>query len=813
MATITLFKRVNLTNAPYYIDDTEVLDMIRSGKYKEVCDQIAAEPDKKQRGKLKVENLVVACWGGEFQRRAGDGLINPSGLACLDIDGLTGNYQAVWDTLQGDAFVYAMFRSPSGDGIKVIVKVPADGREYNAHYESLLQHFAPVVTSGGKLDNTPDISWACFIPSDPNLYHNPDSETYTNKVEKEVHDYKDRAPVLLLNNDDKIFDKLLKWLEKKGDLYVDGNRNWHMFKLASACNRFGLSKDYTESRIQSLYEVDSERELRGTINSAYSKTSEHNTKFFEDKETIDMVTAHINRGSNTKKVTDLLMKAKGMTEREAKDTVEAVLEQELPDDGKFWTTSVDRNGKVKVSFLYGKLSQLLANNGIYRLSLGKDSWNLIKIKNNVVRYFERDEYFTFLLDFVQKSKDPNSGYVEESLRRAVGTLTTDSIMLNVQRAEINWHKDTKDKTFLYFQNKVVAVDKKGAVISMKYHDLDGFIWDTQILKRNFELADSFSIVRQSDYARFVSCISSHDKHRIEAMESAIGYLLCGYKNRSYSPAVILNDESISDDPNGGTGKGIFVTALKNFKRVANIDGKQWKPDKSFLYQQVNLDTQIMAFEDVRQGFDFEQLFSVITEGVVVEKKGETAFEIPFDTSPKVLITTNYTIKGSGNSHVRRRFELEFAQYFRHDHTPLQEFGRMLFDDWEDADWLMFDNYMVFCLMRYMVTGLQQAPHVNLEYKLIVAETNKDFMDWISEKPLKERIYKAEWKDNFVEDYPEMKVKPWFTPNAQRLFNKWMERYMTYKGIKFEDSHNNGLKFWQILTDGPALPEKDDDIGF
>jgi hypothetical protein len=29
----------------------------------------------------------------------------------------------------------------------------------------------------------------------------------------------------------------------------------------------------------------------------------------------------------------------------------------------------------------------------------------------------------------------------------------------------------------------------------------------------------------------------------------------GYKNLSYCPAVILNDEVISDNPEGGTGKG------------------------------------------------------------------------------------------------------------------------------------------------------------------------------------------------------------------------------------------------------------------
>jgi hypothetical protein len=49
----------------------------------------------------------------------------------------------------------------------------------------------------------------------------------------------------------------------------------------------------------------------------------------------------------------------------------------------------------------------------------------------------------------------------------------------------------------------------------------------------------------------------------DSMRSTIGYLLHAWKNLSYSPATILNDEQISDSPEGGTGKGFiykcFVT--------------------------------------------------------------------------------------------------------------------------------------------------------------------------------------------------------------------------------------------------------------
>ena len=66
----------------------------------------------------------------------------------------------------------------------------------------------------------------------------------------------------------------------------------------------------------------------------------------------------------------------------------------------------------------------------------------------------------------------------------------------------------------------------------------------------------------------------------------------------------------------------------------------------FAYQLVSADTQILCFDDVKKYFSFERLFSVVTEGLTLEKKNKDAIKIPFSKSPKIAITTNYAIKGS-----------------------------------------------------------------------------------------------------------------------------------------------------------------------
>ena len=130
-----------------------------------------------------------------------------------------------------------------------------------------------------------------------------------------------------------------------------------------------------------------------------------------------------------------------------------------------------------------------------------------------------------------------------------------------------------------------------------------------------------------------------------------------------SSPLIFNDEMISDVPNGGSGKGLIHKAISHIKRLSTINGKGFDPTKSFAYQTVSTDTQVLLFDDIDKNFKFENLFSVITEGLIIEKKGKDAIKIPFAESPKISITTNYTVQGEGSSHNRRVFEVEMSAYF------------------------------------------------------------------------------------------------------------------------------------------------------
>ncbi len=230
-----------------------------------------------------------------------------------------------------------------------------------------------------------------------------------------------------------------------------------------------------------------------------------------------------------------------------------------------------------------------------------------------------------------------------------------------------------------------------------------------------------------------------------------------------------------------------MNALSQMKKLVVIDGKAFAFEKSFPYQTVSADTQILCFDDVKKNFDFERLFSVVTEGLTLEKKNKDAIKIPFSKSPKIAITTNYAIKGTGNSFARRKWEVELHQYYNKNRTPLDEFGKHFFADWNDEDWCLFDNYMVACLQGYLKTGLVKSTFVNLQVRQLSAETSHDFIEWcgliegtpsnthldIGIKLMKQDLYYE-----FIQEYPDYAPKAKMTISRTRFY-KWLTAYAVF----------------------------------
>ena len=605
-------------------------------------------------------------------------------------------------------------------------------------------------------------------------------------------------PVLKITNESKIVDILTKWWQTKYPM-VEGQRNHNVYVLARAMNEFGVSKSLA-SFICNQYESSdfSKAEIETTINSAYRNSSEFNTKFYEDTETINDIKQRIKRGDSKKDI------RRDLQETNLKiDDIEAVIEKaEEQEDEKFWTKN--EKGTIKIVPLLFK--RFLEDNGFYKYCpQGGKNYVFVKVTNNLIDHTSEKEIKDFILDKLYYFDDVSIyNYFAEQTR-----FFREEFLTLLGTIDIYFIADTKDSSYLYYRNCAVQV-KKNEVLHIDYVDLGGYVWKDHVIDRVYKKCDTI----ECDYKSFIENVSANNPVRTTSMESTIGFLMHGHKNLSYCPAVILNDEVISDNPEGGTGKGVFMNALSHMKKLVTIDGKAFDFAKSFAYQLVSADTQILCFDDVKKYFDFERLFSVVTEGLTLEKKNKDAIKIPFSKSPKIAITTNYAIKGAGNSFQRRKWELELYQHYNKSFTPQDEFGRLFFGDWDDDEWCVFDNYMIQCLQLYLREGLVQSEFVNLKIRQLSAETSHDFIEWCgllkdaqeNQKLIPDtRIYMNEMYFDFINEYPDYGPKSKMTISRQKFY-KWITAYCSYKTGENPKEGRDMTGKWFMMTEAPEETE-------
>jgi uncharacterized protein YeeX (DUF496 family) len=229
----------------------------------------------------------------------------------------------------------------------------------------------------------------------------------------------------------------------------------------------------------------------------------------------------------------------------------------------------------------------------------------------------------------------------------------------VRPIDIDFVRDTSTCMYFFFKNVYVEVDRKYITVH-GYNEMDGFIWESQIILFEFNLETYPTVKERSEFCRFIKDVTSDMRHednykRFQSLRTVIGYLLHTYKDPSIPRSVVFMDASMKSDAKGRTGKGIVKNAISKMRKMVREDGKHLNFGSQFSFSQVTIDTDIMYIDDITKNFDFEKLYSVITEGIVVERKHKDKFHLSYEDSPKVLITTNYAIQGSGDSFEGRIF--------------------------------------------------------------------------------------------------------------------------------------------------------------
>ena len=762
---ITYFKSISDTNKPFYREIDYAIERIRRGDSKKLCEEIRMFPGAEQKSKRNdiKKKLPAICFCGEFTKREKKSIIKHSGFICIDFDGFEDEW-AMLDyrtILCADKYSYSVFTSPSGDGLKVIVKIPEDITNHTNYFLSLQKHYnVPEFDESCK-----DISRVCYESYDPEIFINKDSLTWDEIIveEHQVFEKNTARSTIKLENNNEVIRRLLIWWNREFGM-TSGAKNNNLFVLSAALNEFGISESDAKSVVLSFDEGGKENEIINILRSAYKDIAKHNTKFYEDTVKIDAIKTMAKKGVPTQELQSINAKIDP-------EVVQSIASIDDNDTDVFWS----KNSKGSITHINHLYKEYLERNGYSKFYIeGGNSFVFIKIADNVISDATddmiKDKALTYLLALEDKSiynyfADKTKLFKEDHL--SFLTTTKPKIM-----------RDTATSALLYYKNCTVRVTKD-SIQQLDYMDIDGFIWEKQKIDRDFNTSEFNDCV----FKKFISNVGGQDSERIKTIESTIGYLLHSYKPPEYSPAVIINDEIISDNPEGGTGKGIIVNSVSQLKKAVIIDGKAFSFTKSFPYQRVSADTQTLIFDDASRNFEFERLFSVITEGITLEKKNKDEIHIPFERSPKIVITTNYAIKGTGNSHDRRKWEIELAQYYTKNFTPMHEFGHQLFSGWDDCEWSKFDNYMISNLQLYLKNGLIKSKFKNLKERSFIASTSMDFSDWAKDKhnnmtnPGVETIGQ-EMYNNFTLANPDYGTRGRYTL-PQKKFYQWLDLYGDY----------------------------------
>ena len=785
MNKISIFKDLfKSQDVPHYISIDKAIERIKVGKYKDLIESIRKATSKDERNNLK-KKLPCIIFAGEFSERSKKGLVKHSGFMIIDFDNFDNDesMKKTYNELKQNPHVYSLFASPSGNGFKGLVKIPeCDSKEHTQYFKQFHREFE---YDNFDISNS-DCSRVCFESYDPNIYINKNAITYEPILIDEGYTVQEKVPLLPITDESKIIDLIMRF--NWGKDFVDGQKQNYIFDLAGVFCEYGISQMTAESYLYNNIiagNCKDEKSKMTSIKSAYKKR-QFGCKYFEDFHKVEQIKVESNKGY------DYLQK-KYQIDKEIFDEIKEEVEHDI-----FWYYTETKTG-IKISVEPLKYKLFLERNGFKKyFPTDSQKSNLVRVISNKVSLTSIDIIKDFVLNYLIKSGNLDVW----SYCANYQTLFSEQFLTMLETIELNMLKDTKDKSYIAFQNGVLEITKDNINL-IDFIDIDYYIWENHIIKRDFVYSKNVN----NDYKTFIYNISNGNT---ESIECSIGYLISSYKNKMNNVALILNDEVISENPEGGTGKGLFVQGLSKIRRVSILDGKTFDEKKSFPYQTVNPETQILVFDDVKKNFDFESKFSLVTEGMTLERKNKDAIKLSVEESPKMVISTNYAIKGEGNSHNRRRHELEFAQYYNGDLTPYDEFKRQLFDDWDEKDWICFDNYIVKCVQLFLTKGLIKQDAKNIKLRKFIAETSMEFIEWANDRdnlPYNRQNDKVEFYESFIKEYKDFK---WL---SRKKFNIWIKKYASFKNKEYEEGNSGGSRWFKIVNPDTVINNMsfDDDV--
>ena len=224
MPEISIFSSIKNVTDPENIDLLLYLEKTRDGEWEDIVTKCRTIADKKERDAFK-RTMPTATLSGTFSQRNDGALVVHSGYLAMDLDEVE-HLQDVKSLLEKDKYVFSVFMSTSGTGLRVLFKInPLEHRRsFLGISKYIYDKYGEVCDPNGVNPSKPYV-----VSFDPFLYMNfeDDVPLYTKYIKetvvKKIPDYVYTA------ND---FDSIMKQIVDRGVNICEEYNDWLRAGLA-----------------------------------------------------------------------------------------------------------------------------------------------------------------------------------------------------------------------------------------------------------------------------------------------------------------------------------------------------------------------------------------------------------------------------------------------------------------------------------------------------------------------------------------------------------------------------------------------------
>lgn len=225
---------------------------------------------------------------------------------------------------------------------------------------------------------------------------------------------------------------------------------------------------------------------------------------------------------------------------------------------------------------------------------------------------------------------------------------------------------------------------------------------------------------------------------------AIGYLLHRFKDRSKPWFVFAMDNRYDEDNGsfGGTGKSLaFNLAVPQVVRKwFYLGGRNPKlTENQFLFDGLTEHHRYITIDDADEYLNFKFFFDAITGNLKVNPKNSQPYMIDFKKVGKFSATSNFRLRDLDPSTERRVLYYVCSDYY-HNHGETDDyletrrvsddFGKNLFDDFDENEWILFFNTMAQCLRFFLSVNEKIGPPMDsVSQSNLKSAIGPDFHSW------------------------------------------------------------------------------------